>query len=347
MAKHPPGRRAARAFEAFTGSAPRQVRRAALDSHDVDGWRLGKTVGVAYEAVRDGKRERYFHEFKRTAAPDLVVRDDGRQLYFAGGSYKVASRGIEDMPDLFMVNPLPRRRKAPGSTKRKPAAMARSARAPRRRRRSTRQVAVFNTNPRRRRRAAPRRRAFARNPLPPRRRRRRALTSYRRNPVRALRRRRTYKRNPIGGLSLKNFIIPAMGVGGGAVLAEIGMGYLPIPAGLKQGVARHVTKGVVGIAGGMIVSKVFKMKRLGNAIALGAVVIATHDAIKEAIAQRMPSIQMGMYRAPIRSSFAGMGYANPGQVIPQLGQYVQPIASSFEGAGAGTNGGGGEMDFAA
>ena len=222
--------------------------------------------------------------------------------------------------------------------------MARSARAPRRRRRSTRQVAVFNTNPRRRRRAAPRRRAFARNPLPPRRRRRRALTSYRRNPLPA-RRRRSYKRNPIGGLSLKNFIIPAMGVGGGAVLAEIGMGYLPIPAGLKQGVARHVTKGVVGIAGGMIVSKVFKMKRLGNAIALGAVVIATHDAIKEAIAQRMPSIQMGMYRAPIRSSFAGMGYANPGQVIPQLGQYVQPIASSFEGAG--TNGGGGEMDFAA
>lgn len=319
------------------------MRSTALDSHDVDGWRLGRTVGVAYEAVRDGKRERYFHEFKRTAAPDLVVRDDGRQLYFAGGSYKVASRGIEDMPELFMVNPLPRRRKASGSTKRKPAAMARSARAPRRRRRTTRQVAFFNANPRRRRRAAPRRRSFARNPLPARRRRRRALTSYRRNslPLRA-RRRRTYKRNPIGGISLKNFLIPAMGVGGGAVLAEIAMGYLPIPANLKTGVARHVTKGVVGIGAGMLVGKVFKMKRLGNAIALGAVVIATHDAIKEAIASRMPSIPMGMYRAPIRSSFAGMGYFNPGQVIPQLGQYVQPIASSFEGAGVT----GGETDFA-
>ena len=345
MGKHRPGRRAARAFEAFTGAQPRQVRSAPLDSHDVDGWRLGRTVGVAYEAVRDGKRERYFHEFKRSAAPDLVVRDDGRQLYFAGGSYKVASRGIEDMPDLFIVNPLPRRRKASGAAKRKPAAMARSA-APRRRRRSTRQVAVFNTNPRRRR-AAPRRRSYARNPLPAlrRRRRRRTLTTYRRNPVRALRRRRTYKRNPIGGISLKNFLIPAMGVGGGAVLAEIGMGYLPIPAALKTGVARHVTKGAVGIAGGMILSRVFKMKRLGNAVALGAVVIATHDAIKEAIAQRMPAIQMGMYRAPIRSSFAGMGYANPGQVIPQLGQYVQPIASSFDGA-SGANGGGGETDFA-
>src|SRR5207247_6042231 len=40
-------RRAARAFEDFTGRKPSKTRRAILDSRDVAGWELGPLVGVA------------------------------------------------------------------------------------------------------------------------------------------------------------------------------------------------------------------------------------------------------------------------------------------------------------
>lgn len=333
-------RRAAQAYADFTGHKPRGVKKSKLDDKNVNGWKLGDAVGVAYRATRDGETKQYFHEFKKSAAPTLVSRDDGKQLYFTGGRYKVTNRGIEDMPLLFTVNPSSRTR---SKAKRK-APMRRRKTATRRR--ATRQVAVFRANPiRRRRRRVTRRRAFSRNPI----------TTMRRNPRR--RRRsvatRRFRRNPsarAAGVSMGKMLLPAMGIGAGAVGAEILMGYLPIPANFKTGALRHVTKGAVGIAAGMIIGKVFKMKRLGNYFALGAVAIATHDFLKEIIASRASGINtsgFGQYVRPLGRQFGGMGYINPAATA-RMGQYVAPLASQFGGdaQAVGANPGG-ETNFRA
>jgi len=332
--------KARKAYQDFTGRDPPHVKKARLPDKDVAGWKMGPVVGIAYEATRDGKRSKYFHEFKKSAQPDLVSADDGSQLYIAGGKYKVTDRGIEDMPRLFVVNPSPRR----GRAKRKAAPMAR-----RRRRhtvaRRTRQVAVFHTNPRRRRRRHSVRR-YARNP---------ARRHYARNPIRHRRRRtsvRRYRRNPSirraagGAANFTKMLLPAIGIGAGAIGSEIVMGYLPLPATWKTGVMRHVTKGVVGVSLGLVLGKVFRMRRLGNFFALGAVAIATHDAIKEYLSAHVPSIPglsgMGMYSRALPSQFRGMGYVNSGSPI-RLGEYRHALPSQFHGATT-VHGTGGEMN---
>jgi hypothetical protein len=310
--------RAKKAFEDFTGHKATKRRVSRLDDRDVHGWEMGPVLGIAYEAKRDGKTQRYFHEFKKAARPRLVAKDDGSKLYIDGGRYKVTDRGIEDMPALFVVNPSPRRGKGKTKTRSKP--MARRRRKSAVRRRATRQVAVFNTNPRRRRR---RRMTYARNPAP--RRRRRVMRSYRRNPIRRARR--------AGGLGVLNFgklVLPAIGIGVGAVGAEIIMGYLPIPANFKTGVLRHVTKGAVAVTAGMIISKFLKQKKIGNAIALGGVVIAAHDALKEVITQRLPGVPFGQY-LPRGAVGGGLGYYSPAGVVDYsaMGEYMPVVTGSL------------------
>lgn len=314
--------KAAHAFEDFTGRKPRRVRKTQLDSRDVVGWEMGPAVGVAYEATRDGETAQYFHEFAKKARPALVARDDGKQLYLVDGQYTVTERGIEDMPELFVVNPSARRgaapkRKAMAATKRNSKGRfvkgsGRKARAPARRR-SGRQVAIFTGNPA----ARPKRRRAA--------------------AKRTTTKRRSYRRNPsgrkfLGGLS--QLLIPAAGVGGGAVLAELFMGYLPIPADLKSGIKRQITKGVVGLAAGWVISNVLKQKKLGFYVMAGAVVIAVHDGIKEILVARAPDFTgkgaFGQYVTPPRHQFAGggMGYINPARTA-RLGQYVRAPRRQF------------------
>jgi hypothetical protein len=346
-------RRAIKAFEDFKGEKPAKLRRSRLPDTDVTGWEMGPMVGVAYEARRDGKTQQYFHEFKAKARPRLVAQDDGRQLYIDGGRYKVTDRGIEDMPNLMVVNPSPRSGKSKPS--KKGNTMARRAR----RRRS--HVSVFTSNPRRRRRARPaaRRAVFARNPV--RRRRRRAAGTaarrvYRRNPSRRSRRvsTRRYRRNPIGGAGvgkLSSLVLPAVFIGLGAVGTEIIIGYLPLPMAWKVGPMKYIVKGAVGVAIGLVIAKGFKQKRLGYYFGAGAIAIATHDFVKSWLATNAAAIK-------------GLGYVNPGSVakfgqyqraLPmnrfggRLGEYGPALRSQFGGDSpiANARAPGGEMNFAA
>lgn len=329
--------KAARAFEAFTGDKARRVTSAQLADENVSGWRMGPVVGIAYEAKRDGQTDRYFHEFSKTARPDLVSADDGKQLFITGGSYTVTERGIEDVPELFVVNPSPRR----AAARKGKTTMARAARNSKGRFVKRSRAKTYKANPappRRKRRAAPKARRTTRQ-----------VAVFRANPAP---RKRRYKRNPIGGTSFKGLgkmLMPAMGVGAGAVGSEIVMGYLPIPANFKQGVLRHITKGAVGVGAGLLLSKVLKQKTLGFYVAAGAVVIATHDAIKEFIAARLPMIPQGgfgQYVTPLPSQFGGMGYINPGATA-RFGQYVAPLPSQFGGMSQAYDAPGGETDFRA
>lgn len=327
-------RRSAQAFEDFTGHRASKVTRAQLPNADVNGWRMGPVVGIAYEAVRDGQRKQYFHEFAKPARPNLVAREDGKQLFITGGKYTVTERGIEDMPELFVVNPSQRQGAA---AKGKPMAAAKRNSKGRfvkaggaRPKARPRQVAVFNSNP-----------------APPARKKRRPAAA----AAAAAPKRRRFKRNPSGRAlmpikGLGQLVIPAMGVGGGAVGTEILMGYLPIPAHFKSGVMRHITKGVVGLAAGYGLAHFLKQKKLGFYVMAGAVVIATHDAIKEFIANRIPATAFGQYVTPLASQFGGMGYVSPAQTM-RLGQYVDSAPSGFNGMSQAYDAPGGETDFRA
>lgn len=297
-------KRARKAFTEFSGHRPNKVVKRQLDDKEVTGYRLGSLLGVAYEARRDGKTDRYFHEFGKKARPDLVVKDDGSQLYISGGNYAVTDHGIEDMPALFVVNPSPRRKKAAKATskKRKSTTMARRRRTStvRRRRVTRRSVTTFKANPIRRRRRS-RRTAVA---VGTRRR------SYRRNPIVGVRRRRRSGGGGRGFPKITALIMPAVGIGAGAVLSEVVIGYLPIPANFKTGPARHLTKGVVSLALGMAVAK-FANKKAGELMALGGLTIAVHDSIKELVLRYAPS-----------TKFGGYGYYNPAQVTNGMGMYL-------------------------
>jgi hypothetical protein len=338
--------RAARGYEAFTGHKPTKSQVHKLDERDRAGYRLGSMVGVAYEATRDGKKDQYFHRFKKKARPELVARGDGRQLYIAGGDYHITDRGIEDMPHLFVVNPSPRKaKKAKASTgrRRKRSASGQFKRNPSKRKAP--QMAAT----RRRKRRTTRRASFKRNPIanlrrnPVRRRRRRA--SYRRNPITA-RRRRGFRRNPVrvlagrGSFRIGGMILPAAMIGAGAVGVELLMGYAPLPSFLTTGPARYVTKGVLGVLAGFAIAK-FVNRKAGEAFAAGGIAIATHDAIRAAVGGFAPGLKFGGYNwdkygydTPSLNSYPnnpGIGYYSPGSTL--RGSGVGEYMGEYVGAG--------------
>lgn len=335
MTRAPDTGRAARAFEDFTGRKPVKLRQEKLDDGPVVGWEMGPLVGVAYEAVRDGKKDRYFHEFAEKSRPRLVSREDGRQLYIAGGKYKVTERGVVDVTPLFVVNPSRRKGKpmARRSTKRRrsPGVVVVTRNPARRKRRgmSALQRQYFGGGRRHRRRRS---RGFLANPH----RRRRSVRRYRRNPsMRASREK------------LMHLLGPAVGIGLGAIGSEILVGYLPLPAHLKTGPMLYVTKGAVGVAAGLLVGSMLKQKRLGKYIAAGAVAIAVHDGVKSLIIKNMPSVKFGQF-VPA-SHMAGLGYASPASLVGPggFGEFVPPVRhmAGLAGDGPGNNGGGGETNF--
>jgi hypothetical protein len=58
---------------------------------------VGNVLGVMYETIRDGKQEKYCHEFKRTSRPLLIANHDGSRIGIVGGRYRFTERGIEDV----------------------------------------------------------------------------------------------------------------------------------------------------------------------------------------------------------------------------------------------------------
>jgi len=57
---------------------------------------IGDIDGIMYTTVRDGKTEKYIHEFKKNSRPLFCVSPDGKSLHMIGGSYEFGERGIED-----------------------------------------------------------------------------------------------------------------------------------------------------------------------------------------------------------------------------------------------------------
>jgi hypothetical protein len=86
---------AAKLLEDFSGhEAGRTVT---AEVRNIDGGLVfGELDGVLYSATRDGKRERYLHEFRRKSRPLLAASHDGKQLAIVGGRYQFTDAGITD-----------------------------------------------------------------------------------------------------------------------------------------------------------------------------------------------------------------------------------------------------------
>jgi len=90
-------RDAAMLYAAFSGDTDIDVESVELDITPPDVVVLvGRVTGIAYETVRDGKLERYLHEFKQKASPMLCASSDGDAIYLVGGKYRFTERGIVD-----------------------------------------------------------------------------------------------------------------------------------------------------------------------------------------------------------------------------------------------------------
>jgi len=88
-------RQAAKLFEKFSGEEPKFVDKVTVPRHTVL-MRIGLCDGVLYSARRDGKKEKYIHEFTGKSRPVLASSHDGKQLYLLAGHYDFTADGIVD-----------------------------------------------------------------------------------------------------------------------------------------------------------------------------------------------------------------------------------------------------------
>ena len=89
-------RDAVKLYENFSGHDAEPIGQVEFPENPQIALAIGDILGVAYETVRDGKVEKYYHAFKKSARPLFVVSHDGKQLFMIGGSYDFTERGIVD-----------------------------------------------------------------------------------------------------------------------------------------------------------------------------------------------------------------------------------------------------------
>lgn len=88
-------KKARKLFKSFTGHSAEEMYVVDVPQHRVV-VAVGHVEAIAYRTVRDGKRERYIHEFRPKSQPILAAAPDGSQLYLIGGSYRFTDAGIVD-----------------------------------------------------------------------------------------------------------------------------------------------------------------------------------------------------------------------------------------------------------
>jgi hypothetical protein len=324
---------AARRFEDFTGHKAAHVDK--FDVADPDTFFLmGEAEAIAYNAVRDGKRESYIHEFRRKSRPLLTASHDGKSLYLLGGAYRVTDRGIEDstMPaQIALVNPHRRPKMAKGRTAaqraatRKLVALNRARRGGRPKVKARRRPAARVANPFH---VTHRKRARKSNPW---------------------RGRWHYRRNPAGmpqGLVGDIIGVSLGGAGALGVDILIGMsGIAAIQTGIMRSVAKIAGISLVGFGLGMA-----KQKKLGEAVIAGGIAVTLYDLIKGFVVQSWPSVPLvpaatvvvptGTTVATTSTGVSGMGWTSPatqmdedGMGAYQVGAYVDDATDMDDGLG--------------
>lgn len=98
MAKSSKKERVAQAvklYEDFSGHQADEYTPVKMPRVDV-AMLIGEVEQIAYNTVRDGKKERYLHKFKASARPMLAASHDGKTLLIIEGDFEFTERGITD-----------------------------------------------------------------------------------------------------------------------------------------------------------------------------------------------------------------------------------------------------------
>lgn len=164
-------------------------------------------------------------------------------------------------------------------------------------------------NPRKRRKSPARKRPTSRKK--PTRRRRNPIAVRAKTPIR--RRRRS---NPIGGRFGEQIMNAAVGAGG-ALMVDVAMAKLPLPAQLTASAPmKAATQGAVSLAMGMIVAKFGKKAKLGRQIAEGGLTVALHGVGKGMIGPAVGLSGIDDTLLGMDDTLLGMGYTNTGWINP-------------------------------
>lgn len=220
------------------------------------------------------------------------------------------------MYEIAIINPRPRKRGKSPSARKSRKSGAKSMAKKKRRKMSAKQAKYFGKRrakrataataaPKRRRRAAGKRRPAVGYVQGAGRIRRRKL-----NPRRVARRRRhSNPRFNMGGIA--NQLIPAAYGAGGGLALDLALGYIPLPAVLKTGYARHATRIVGALGIGWLAGKFLRGR--GAAVAQGALTVAMYGLLKDVVVQFAPaaiSSKLGEYE-----EITVNGYEDPAALI--------------------------------
>lgn len=88
-------KKAARLYEDFRGNPAEFVDELNIKFPDV-AIQVGFCDGILYTTNRNGKTEKYIHEFKKDSRPLLASSEDGSMLLLLGGAFAFTDRGIVD-----------------------------------------------------------------------------------------------------------------------------------------------------------------------------------------------------------------------------------------------------------
>lgn len=169
------------------------------------------------------------------------------------------------------------------------------------------------------------------------------ITSAKRNPIMAKKKRRSRtsgytvgksrirrrKLNPVGRAGrfsmqgfTKNTLMPSAIGAVGALGIDIIIGFLPLPAMMKTGPMRTVAKIVGAAAIGTIASN-FMRRDTAQQIAAGAITVALYDLMKGTIVPMLPvDVQASLNEMPYMEEYPSLEYAGAGQTVNEMDEYV-------------------------
>lgn len=235
------------------------------------------------------------------------------------------------MYEIAIINPrsIKRRRKVAKSGATKVAKKRRKMSAKQRKYFGKRKAAAKTSAPRKRKAGGKRRPALG-YVVGSKRIRRRKL-----NPRRGVsRRRHSNPRFSLGGLT--NQLIPAAYGAAGALALDVALGYIPLPAMLKTGYARHATRIVGALGIGFLASK-FLRGRAG-AIGQGALTVAVYGLLKDVAVQTVGDKVKGLGDY---EEITVNGYMD---AAPGVGAYLNGMGAYLPDAGSAPGMGVADMD---
>lgn len=116
---------------------------------------------------------------------------------------------------------------------------------------------------------------------------------------------RRVRRNPSGGMMTRTVMPVAIGAGG-ALLADLALGFVPLPDMLKTDTMKPIVKLGAAVGIGMIARKVAG-RDTGNKVMAGALTVVAYGVARDFLQKHVPSLPLGdMHAYPV------LEYANPG-----------------------------------